>query len=77
MMRMLENKKELRSWQNFLANSELERLEHRVFIYALENPSATIVDDNLDHFFCKPKCAAKVNKVFGFIFKIVEDEGFR
>ena len=35
------------------------------------------MNEKLDHFFKKLKCAAKVNLAFGFILKNMEDEGFR
>ena len=64
------------SCQNFLVDSELERARHKVFNYAVETLSETIVNEKLDHFFNNLICAAKVNLAFGFILKNIEDGGF-
>ena len=68
---------ELRSCQHFLVDPELEKTRHKVFNYAEESLNETIVNEKLDHFFDKLKCAAKVNLAFGFILKNIEDGGFR
>ena len=70
-------REELRSCQHFLVDSELERARHNVFNYAVETLNETIVNEKLDHFFNNLSCAAKVNLVFGFILKNIEDGGFR
>ena len=70
-------REELRSCQHLLVHSELERARHKVINYAKENLNAEIVDEKLDHFFNKLKCAAKVNLAFGFVSKNNEDGGFR
>ena len=70
-------REELLSCQQFLVDSELERARHKVFNCAIENLNAEIVDKKLDHFFNIFKSAAKVNLVFGFILKNMEDGGFR
>ena len=44
-------REELRCCQNFLVDSELERVGHKVFIYAIENLNADCFDEKLDHFF--------------------------
>ena len=54
-------RKELRSCQHFLVDSELERARHKVFNNAVKTLNETIVNDELDHFFNNLKCAAKVN----------------
>ena len=69
-------RQELRSWQYFLVDSELERARHKVFNYAVENLNESIVNEKLDHFFNNLKCAAKVNLPFGFIVKNIEDGRF-
>ena len=69
-------REELRSCQQFLVDSELERARHKVFNYAVETLNETIVNEKLDHFFNKLKCAAKVNLAFGFLLKNIEHEGF-
>ena len=70
-------REELRSCQHFLVHSELERTRHKVFNYVVETFNETIVNEKLDHFFNNSKCAAKVNRAFGFILKNIEDGGFR
>ena len=71
-------RKELRSCQHFLLDSELERARHKVFNYAVESLNEkTIMNDKLDNFFNNLKCAAKVNLAFGFILKTIEDGRFR
>ena len=70
-------REELRSCQHFMADSELERATHKVFIYAVETLNETIVNEKLDPFFNILKCAAKVNLAFGFFLKKIEDGGFR
>ena len=79
-MRAVEDhsfREELRSFQYFLVDSVLESARHKVFNYAVETLNDTIVNEKLDHFFNKLKGAAKVNVVFGFILKFIEDGGFR
>ena len=68
---------ELRSRQQFLVDSELERAIHKVFSYATEHFNAKTFDKKLDQFFNNLKCAAKVNLAFGFISRKIENGGFR
>ena len=70
-------KEELRSCQNFLVDSELERMRHKVFKYEVENLNETVINEKLDPFLESLKCSTKVNINFGFFFKNLEDEGFR
>ena len=70
-------RKELRSCQHFLVDSELERARHKVFNYAVETLNETIMNEKLDLFFKILKCVAKVNMVFGLILKNIEGGGFR
>ena len=70
-------REELRSWQHFSVDSELEKARHEVFNYAVETLNETIVNGKLDHFFNNLKCAAEVNLAFGFILKNIEDAWFR
>ena len=70
-------REELRSCQQFLVDSELERARHKVFTYAIETLNDKIVNEKLDHFFNNLKCAAKVNLAFGFILKDIDDGAFR
>ena len=62
-------REELRSCQHFLVDLELERARHKVFNYEVETLNETIVNEKLDQFFNKLKCAAKVNLAFGCIFE--------
>ena len=41
---------ELDSCQHFLADSEPERVIHKIFNYAMENLIETVVDEKVDHF---------------------------
>ena len=70
-------REKLRSCQQFLVDSEVERARQKVFKYAVETLNKTIVNEKLDHFFNSLKCAAKVNLAFGLILKNIEDGGFR
>ena len=70
-------REKLRSCQHFLVDSEIERARHKVLNYAVETLSETIVNEKLDLFFNNLKCAAKVNLVFRFILKNIEDGGLR
>ena len=69
-------REDLRSCQNFLFDSELERARERVFNYAVEAFKETIVNEELDPFFSNLKYAAKVNLSFGFTLKNRENGGF-
>ena len=70
-------REEMRSCQQFLVDSELERARHKVFNYAVETLNETIVNEKLDLFLNNLKYAAKVNLAFGFILKNIEDGGFK
>ena len=70
-------REELCPYQHFLVDLERERARHKVFNYAVETLNETIVNEKLEHFFSNLKCAAKVNLAFCFIFKNIEDGGFR
>ena len=67
---------ELRSFQQFLVDSQLEWARYKLFIYAKENLSTTIVDEKLDHFLNNLNCPEELNLAFGFILKNLEDGGF-
>ena len=57
-------REELRSCQQFLVDSKLERARNKVFNDAVETLNETIVNEKLDHLFNNLKCAAKVNLAF-------------
>ena len=69
--------RKLRSSQHFLVDSEIERARHKVFNYAVEALSETILNEKFENFFNNSNCAAKLNLVFGFTLKNKEDGGFR
>ena len=70
-------REELSSCQHFMVDSELEIARQKVFNYAVKSLNETIVNEKLDHFSNNLKCAAKVNLVFCFIHKNIEEGGFR
>ena len=67
-------RKELRSCQHFLVDSELERARHKVFKYPVETLNETMVNEKL---FKNLKCAVKMILPFGFNLKNIEDGWFR
>ena len=70
-------REELRCCQHFLVDSELDRTRHKVFNYVVETLYEPIVNEKLDHFFYNIKFATKVNLVFGFILKNIDDGRLR
>ena len=70
-------KEELRSCEYSLVDSELQKPRHKVFNFAIDNFNAKVVDEKLDFFFSKMKCAEKVSIAFGFILKEIEDVRYR
>ena len=48
-----KSRKELRSCQHFLVDSEIETARHKVINYAVETLNETIVNEKLNHFFSK------------------------
>ena len=70
-------REELRSCQQFLVDSEIERARLKVLNYAAETLRETIVNEKLDQFFNNLKCVAKMNLAFCFILKNIEVGGIR
>ena len=70
-------KEELRSCQHFLAVSEFGLPRPKVFSYAVEKLNETVVNEKLDQFFNKLKCAPKVIMLFVCFLKNIEDGIFR
>ena len=66
-------KEDFRSCQQFSVDSQPECARGKVFNFAIRNLDATIVAEKLDHIFNNLKCAAKMNLIFGFILKNIED----
>ena len=52
-------KKDLRSYQHFLVDCELERMRHKIFNYDIENFNAQSGVKKFDHFFRNLNCEAK------------------
>ena len=59
-------RQKLRSCQHFLTDSELERVRHKIFIYAVETLNETIVNEKLVHFFQHYKMCSKSESGFWF-----------
>ena len=57
-------REELRSCQQFLVDSELERAGHKVFSYAVETLNETIVNEKLDLFFQQFEICSKSQSGF-------------
>ena len=70
-------KEKLQACQHFLVDSELERVRHRVFIFAMSTFDFSLINKKLDLVFKGVKCAAKVNLALGFVLKNVEDGSCR
>ena len=70
-------REELRSCQQFLVDSELERTRHNVFNYAVGTLNETNVNVKLDHFFNNLKFATKATLAFRFILENIEHGWFR
>ena len=66
-------KEELRSCQHFIADSELARPRRKVFIYAMENLSAKVVGENIDHFPQQLKVCSESESNFGLILKCIQE----
>ena len=73
----MKPKEGLRSCQHFLVDCELERARHKVFNYAIDKLNAKIVDEKVDQISDNLKCAVKVNLVFVFISKTIENGAIR
>ena len=67
----------LRSFQHFLVESDHDCARNKVFSLGIDDLNARLVEEKFDPFFHNLKCAAKVNLAFAFIFKYIEDWGFR
>ena len=71
-------KEELQACQHhFLVDSALENERHRVFNFAMSTVDNPLINKKLDLVFEGLKRAAKVNLVFGFVLKNVEDGSCR
>ena len=70
-------REELQSCRHFLVDSEIQKGRHSVFIFAVNNLTAQVIEEKLDHVLDKLKCVAKPNLALGFILKNIEDGKFR
>ena len=70
-------RKDLRSSQHVLVDSEIERARHKVVNYYIRNLNEKSVQKKLDHFFNNLKCAAIVNLAFEFILRNTDDGEIR
>ena len=68
---------ELQTCKHFPVDSEIKTAGHRVFIFAKETLHGHTVSQKLVTVCEKQNCAAKLNVVFGFVIKDVEDETCR
>ena len=70
-------REELQSCRHFLVDSEIQKGRHSVFIFAVNNLAAQVIEEKLDRVLDKLKCVAKLNLALGFILTIIEDAKFR
>ena len=68
---------ELQSCRHFLVDSEIQKRRHIVFIFAVNNLTAQVIEEKVDRVLDKLKCVAKLNLALGFILKNIEDGKFR
>ena len=70
-------REQLQSCKHFLVDSEIQKGRHSVFNFAVNNLTAQVIEEKLDHVLDKLKCVAKLNLALGFILKNIEDGKFR
>ena len=70
-------REELQSRKHFLVDSEIQKGRHSVFSFAVNNLTAQVIEEKLDHVLDKLKCVAKLNIALGFFLKNIEDGNFR
>ena len=70
-------REELQSCKHFLVDSEKQKGRHSVFNFAVNNLTAQVIEEKLDHVLDKLKCVAKLNLALGFIVKKIKDGKFR
>ena len=66
-------REELESCKDFLTDTEMENGRDGVFNFAMSSFDIPLLNDKMDYVFKELKCAAKVNLVFGFVLKNIED----
>ena len=75
--KQISKKEELQSCRHFLVDSEIQKGRHSVFIFAVNNLTAQVIEEKMDRVLDKLKCVVKLNLTLGFILKNVEDGKFR
>ena len=70
-------RKELQSCRHFLVDPEIQKGRHSVFNFAVNNHTAQVIEEKLDHVLDKLMCVAKLNLALGFLLKNIEDGNFR
>ena len=70
-------REKLQSCRHFLVDSEIQKGSDSLFKFAVNNFTAQVIEEKLDHFLDKLKCVAKFNLALGFILKNIEDGKFR
>ena len=68
---------ELQSCGHFLVESEKQNERHSLFKFVVNNLTAQISEEKLDHVLEELKCAAKLNLALGFILNNIEDGKFK
>ena len=66
-------REDLESCKQFLTDTDIEKGRHRVFNSAMLSFDMSFLNDKVDYVFKELKCAPKVNFVFGFVLKNIED----
>ena len=70
-------REELHSCKPFLVDSEIQKGRHSVFIFAVNNLTAQVIEEKLDCVLDKLKCVSKLNLALGFTLKNIKDGTFR
>ena len=68
---------EFQSCRHFVVDSEIQKGRHSVFNFVVNNLTAHVIEEKLDHILDNLKCAAKLNLALGFILKNIENEKFK
>ena len=68
---------ELETCKHFLVDFEIENERHRVFNFAIDSLNLYLLSKKLKLVFDSLKPAAKLKAALGFVFKTVEDGGYR
>ena len=66
-------REELESCKHFLTDTKMRNGRHRVFNFVSSSFDMTFLTEKLDYVCKELQCAVKVNHVFGFVLKNIED----